>query len=465
MFAPESVFHFVGVAGTGMSALAQYLAQRGFVVTGSDRQFLTAGTLIEKQLKAEGITCTPQDGSAVLPSTSYVVVSTAIEGNNPDLVKAKELNIPLLHRSELLAQLTAEKKTIAISGTSGKSTVTGMVFHILEYAGLNPSLLSGAGLSSLEAQGKIGNAQAGFGEWLVCEADESDGTLVRYHPEIGVILNIDKDHKEISELEELFTIFARQTKSKLIVNGDHEIAKKFSRDRAWEFGHEGWQGFQGIDFQPVGHGIRFRIRHFAELIKFDIPVPGRHNMENAQAACACAVACGVTLRQCAEALTSWKGIHRRHQILGNIQGITLVDDFAHNPAKIAASIRACQGFTSGRLLAWFQPHGFAPTKFMRKELVEELAKVLKPEDQIVFSKIYYAGGTANQDISAEDLVKDLKLLGVRAYYLEDRDIAAETLIKEAFPQDTILLMGARDPSLSEFAQKTLVKLQKSLRCV
>lgn len=464
-FSPFTVFHFVGVAGTGMSALAQYLAQRGFTVTGSDRQFLTSGTRIESQLRAEGIECKPQDGSAITAQTSFVVVSTAIETSNPDLAKAQELGVPTLHRSELLAKLTSERKTIAISGTSGKSTVTGMVYHILEYAGLQPSLLSGAGLSSLEAQGKIGNAVAGMGEWLVCEADESDGTLVRYYPEIGVILNIDKDHKEISELKPLFQTFAQQTKSVLVVNGDHPVAKEFSREHAWEFGHEGWQGFQGIDFAAQGHGITFRIRHFGQLVKFTLPVPGRHNMENAQAACACAVACGVSLRQCSEALSSWGGIHRRHQILGTVQGITLVDDFAHNPAKIAASILACKAFTQGRVLAWYQPHGFAPTKFMREELVSELARVLGPEDQILFSRIYYAGGTAQQDISSADLVADLKPKGVRAYYLEDREVAADTLIKEAFPQDTILLMGARDPSLGDFAQKTFQKLQKSLRCV
>jgi UDP-N-acetylmuramate--alanine ligase len=448
-----------------MSALAQYLAQRGIAVTGSDRQFGQSTAPASKaQLEAEGIRCVPQDGSGIDDHIDYIVISTAIEKGNPDLDKALELGIPVLHRSELLARLTSERRTIAISGTSGKSSVTGMTFHILQYAGLSPSLLSGAGLSSLEAQGKIGNAVAGNGEWLICEADESDGSLVRYKPEVGVILNIDKDHKELSELESLFRIFADNTSGKLIVNGDHPLAVQYSRDRSWEFGQEGWQGFQGIDFEPVGTSIRFRLRHFGKLVRVEVPCHGRHNMENALAAIACAVAAGVPLKTCAEALATWGGIHRRHQILGNVQGITLVDDFAHNPAKIAASIRACQGFTSGKLFAWFQPHGFAPTKFLRKELVSEILAALRPDDEIIFSKIYYAGGTAVQDISSGDLIDDLKKLGVKAWYIPERDEAAQSMIKGAYSGDTILLMGARDPSLADFAKEVLKQLQYSVRC-
>jgi len=458
-------YFFIGVAGTGMSALAQYLAQRGFAVTGSDRQFGQAQPPLSKaQLEAEGIRCVAQDGSGIDAKISVIVISTAIEKGNPDLDKAIELGIPVLHRSELLAQLTQERRTIAISGTSGKSSVTGMAYHILEFAGLSPSLLSGAGLSSLEAQGKIGNAVAGKGEWLVCEADESDGSLVRYTPEVGVILNIDKDHKELTELEALFRIFADNTTGKLIVNGDHPIAVKYSRDRAWEFGHEGWQGFQGIDFEPVGTSIRFRVRHFGKLVRVEVPCPGYHNMENALAAIACGVAAGVPLATCAEALATWGGIHRRHQILGNVQGVTLVDDFAHNPAKIAASIRACQGFTSGKLFAWFQPHGFAPTKFLRKELVAEIHAALRPDDEIFFSKIYYVGGTAVQDISAGDLIDDLKALGVKAWYIPERSEAAKSMIGSAYAGDTILLMGARDPSLADFAKDVFKQLQYSVRC-
>ncbi|HSQ41275.1 MAG TPA: Mur ligase domain-containing protein [Fibrobacteraceae bacterium] len=455
-----SHFFFVGVAGAGMSALAQYLAQRGFSVTGSDRQFgQKDAPVVQRQLEVEGIRCVAQDGSGVDASVNTVVVSTAIEKGNPDLDRALALGIPVLHRSELLARLTRERRTIAVSGTSGKSTVTGMVWHILHEVGLSPSLLSGAGLSVLEAQGKIGNAVAGSGEWLVCEADESDGTLVRYAPEVGVILNIDKDHKEISELQELFQTFAAQTIGPLIVNGAHPLAEAFAKELSWVFGPEGKHGFQWLDYEPVGTGIRFRLRRAGTLLRVELPVPGRHNMENATAAIACAVAAGVPLRKAVEALRSWGGIHRRHQILGTVRGVTLVDDFAHNPAKIVASIRACQGFTSGRVLAWFQPHGFGPTRFLRHDLVKGIEAALRPGDAIWFSRIYYAGGTAVQDISAGDLVQDLCDLGVEAYYEPDRDVAARVLVAQAHSGDTLLLMGARDPGLAEFTRSVLRLLE------
>ena len=459
-FATGTRFFFVGVAGTGMSALAQYLAQRGYPVSGSDRQFgQVPAPRVMAQLQAEGIACCNQDGNGIDASVQFVVVSTAIEKSNPDLDKAAALGIPVLHRSELLARLTRERRTIAVSGTSGKSTVTGMLWHILDYAGLSPSLLSGAGLTCLEAKGKIGNAVAGAGAWLVCEADESDGTLVRYQPEIGIILNIDKDHKELSELQDLFNTFAENTSGALIVNGDHVLARKFTKGREWEFGTEGWHGFQAIDFEAHGTSIRFRVRRRTELVRFEVPLPGRHNMENAVAASAAAVACGVTLRQCAEALKSWAGIHRRHQIMGTVNGVILVDDFAHNPAKIAASIEACQGFAAGKLLAWFQPHGFGPTRFLRDDFVSEIKVALRPKDRFWFSKIYYAGGTAVQDISSGDLVNDLNKLGVPATYQPERTAAAQEMVKAAQPGDVILLMGARDPSLAEFARTVLQMMQ------
>ena len=212
-------YFFIGVAGVGMSAIAQYLVGKGVAVSGSDRQFgefLNGNAekpLVMSQLEDCGIKCFAQDGSGVVEGLTAVVVSTAIEDTNPDLKRAKELGVPVMHRSEMLAKISKEARTIAISGTSGKSTVTAMVYHILDYAGLQPSVMTGAGLVNLQAQGKIGNAVSGKGEWLVAEVDESDGTLVRYEPEIGVILNIDKDHKEISELEQIFLKFSQNVLS------------------------------------------------------------------------------------------------------------------------------------------------------------------------------------------------------------------------------------------------------------
>lgn len=467
----ESYF-FIGVAGVGMSAIAQYLAGKGVGVSGSDRQFGAAEKpLIMGQLEACGIKCFPQDGSGVQGALTAVVVSTAIEDSNPDLMRAKELGVPVMHRSEMLAKISKSAKTIAVSGTSGKSTVTAMIYHILQYAGLQPSVMTGASLVDLQQEGKIGNAVSGKGEWLVVEADESDGTLVRYEPEIGLILNVDKDHKELSELQEIFLKFSHNILDNgkiLIVNDAHPLAKKFSAGREFDFGFESYVGVQGIDFKPVGTSIQFRVRHKAELVRFKVPLPGKHNMENALAATAAALRVGVSLRTCADAMESFPGVFRRHQILGTFNEVTLVDDFAHNPAKIAASIKSAQSFTEGRVIAWFQPHGFGPTRFLRRDIVEFISKTLRPKDFdddrendcIFFSQIYYAGGSVVRDISAEDLADDLLEKGCEAIYIADRDECAKKMVEYAAPGDTILLMGARDPSLQAFAQSVQKLLEE-----
>lgn len=464
MLSQNQSFFFVGVAGSGMSAIAEYLAGKGFSVSGSDRKFSSAeGDHVRAQLEASGIKTFPQDGSGVQKNLTAIVVSTAIEESNPDLKRALELGVSRLHRSEMLAQISESVKTICVSGTSGKSTVTGMIWHILNYAKLSPSILSGAGLVTLEKQGKIGNAVAGNGEWLVAEADESDGTLVRYSPEIGVILNIGKDHKEISELQKIFSEFSKNITSKnktLIVNEADELANAFSVNHLKDFGLEAKAGVQGMDFKPEGYAIRFRVRHGGELVQFKVPLPGFHNMMNALAAVAVAIQVGVPLRKCADALESFEGILRRHQIVGCFKGVTVVDDFAHNPAKIAASIHAAQDFTAGRVIAYFQPHGFGPTRFLRHDLVKAMQESLRTQDAMFLSEIYYAGGTVTRDISSGDLVNDLTAKNVQAYFYADRNECGKAMVQFAKEGDTILVMGARDPSLSDFAKNLGEELSK-----
>lgn len=463
MLSKDQSFFFVGVAGSGMSAIAQYLAGKGFCVSGSDRQFSSPESgKVRCQLEDAGVKTFPQDGSGITKEISAIVVSTAIEDSNPDLKRALELGIPRLHRSEMLAKISESVKTICVSGTSGKSTVTGMIWHILNKAGLSPSLLSGAGLVLLERRGKIGNAFAGSGEWLVAEADESDGSLVRYSPEIGAILNIGKDHKEISELQKIFAEFSTNITAKgktLIVNEADELANAFSVNHLDDFGLEAKAGVQGMDFKPAGYSIEFRARSRGDLVKVKVPLPGKHNMMNALAAIAVALKVGVPLRKAAEALESFEGIHRRHQVLGTVHGVTVVDDFAHNPAKISASISAAQDFTQGRVLAYFQPHGFGPTRFLRNDLVAAIAQTLRPDDEIFMSEIYYAGGTVSRDISAGDLIEDLKQKNVKAHFVADRESCGKAMVETARAGDTILVMGARDPSLSDFARNLMEKLK------
>ncbi|MBL7767246.1 MAG: UDP-N-acetylmuramate--alanine ligase [Chitinophagaceae bacterium] len=439
-------FFFIGVGGAGMSAIAQYLAGNGKHISGSDRLFAhSENDHIRHQLEQEHIACYLQDGSGITEATEAVIISTAIEDTNIEVAKARALNIPIILRADLLAAICASKRTIAVAGTSGKSTTTAMLFHILHENGVSPSLITGAGLASLQQGGKIGNAFVGQSDWLLIEADESDGTLVKYKPEIGLLLSIDKDHKELEELFDIFQTFKNHTQKQFVVNHAHPLAVKYSVDAQQDFG-EG-SPFYGSDFRQEGFHIEFQVQGFP----VSIPTIGRHNMENALACMAVAHLLGVNVMQCAEALKTYGGIYRRHQLLGVKRGITLIDDYAHNPAKIAASIKACQP-VGERLIAWFQPHGYGPTRFIRKELVDEISASLRPQDEIWMSEIYYAGGTAVKDISAGDLISDLQAKGVKAYFIEDRIALFQKLIPALHAGDVLLLMGARDPGLEKLAK-------------
>lgn len=444
----KNVF-FIGVAGSGMSALAQYLKGIGKNVSGSDRYFSQGKAEdIRSMLEAEGIRCYPQDGSGMMDDVEVVVVSTAVEDSIPEVMKAKVLGIPIVKRSELLSFISKSKKTIAFGGTSGKSTTAAMLFHILDKAGLSPSIITGAGLTGLIKKGKIGNAFVGESEFLVIEADESDGSIVQYQADCGVLLNIDKDHKELDELINIFKEFKNNSKV-FIVNQSHPVAATLSQNLQNDFSVNDTEGvgFSAKEFKQTSECIQFIISG----VPFSINAIGRHNMENALAAVAAANIIGnVDLEISSEALKSYEGIFRRHQLIGSRNGITVYDDFAHNPVKCAASIKACQPLSS-KTIAWFQPHGYGPTKFLRKDFCAEISSVLRPNDEIWMSEIFYAGGTAVKDISAKDLITDLKSMGCRAFFVEDRNQLASEMKSHLSKDTTVLLMGARDPSLESFA--------------
>ena len=447
---------FIGVAGTGMSAIAQYLAGIHKHISGSDRYFLPGAINETKEkLEAENIKCFLQDGSGINDETDLVIVSTAVEDTVLEVQKAKQLNIPILKRSEVLALIAASKRTIAVGGTSGKSTTSGMLFSILEFAGLQPSIISGAGLVSIIKEGKIGNSKVGAGEWLVIEADESDGSIVQYHPEIGLLLNIDKDHQEIDELLSIFSIFKSKTTNLFVVNQSNHLSKQLSVNPENDFAIDEniEAGYKAGAFKQDGLTISF----FIGKTSFQLNTVGRHNMENALAATAVANQLGVDLETCAAALKTYEGIYRRHQVLGNKNGVFVIDDYAHNPAKCAASIAACQ-YIAPKVVAWFQPHGYGPTRFLRNDFVKEIASVLRPEDEIWMSEIFYAGGTAVKDISANDLINDIKGMGKNAFFVEDRNVFLKTARPHLTENCVLLLMGARDPSLETFGKEVWEQL-------
>jgi UDP-N-acetylmuramate--alanine ligase len=446
---------FIGIAGAGMSAIAQYLSSTGKNVSGSDRFFKSGEPNdIKEKLEAEGIQCFPQNGEGITEAVDLIVVSTAVEDTVPEVQKAKQLNIPIIKRSKLLAVIATSKKTIAVAGTSGKSTTSAMLFDILEFAGLQPSIISGAGLVSIIKKGKIGNAKAGAGEWLVIEADESDGSIVQYKPEVGLLLNVEKDHKEMDVLMEVFTVFKNNSR-KFIVNQSHPQARQLSQDVKQDFSlsNDIPAGYIANNFMQRGLEISFTVNGAG----FNLNLVGRHNMENALAATAVANQLGVNLDVCSTALKNYEGIYRRHQVLGNKNGVWVIDDFAHNPVKCAAAIEACQPIAP-KVVAWFQPHGYGPTKFLRSDFVEEIARVMREEDEIWMSEIFYAGGTAVKDISANDLINDLKAKGKKAFFIDNRNELMGAVRTHLTANSVLLLMGARDPSLEQFAKTIWEKL-------
>ncbi len=448
-------FFFAGVAGAGMSAIAQYLSGTGKQVSGSDRLFnVPDNNFTKQQLEAESITCYSQLKAQLNATHQVLVVSTAIEDTNVEVQKAKELNIPIITRAQLLAQIALTKKTVAVAGTSGKSTTAAMLFHILIKNGIDASLITGAGIVDLIKQGKIGNAYVGKSEWLIIESDESDGSIINYKPSIGLLLSIDKDHKEIEELMEIFTVFKNNTQDVFITNQSHVLAKKISTNISTDFGIG--TSLQGTNFAQQGININFTVGK----VQVNIPTVGMHNMENALACMAVATHAGLSVQQCANALATYPGIYRRHQLLGTTtSGAIVIDDYAHNPAKIAASIKACQPLGK-KLIAWFQPHGFGPTRFIRKDLVAEITAALNPKDSMWMSEIYYAGGTAVKDISANDLIQDLKTNNVNAHFIENKKDLATAMQSHIEEGTVILLMGARDPGLEKFGAAFFKELNR-----
>jgi len=445
-------FHYAGLGGSGMSALAQFQAMKGGRVSGSDRAFDHGErTELRKQLEALGIEVAPQDGSGIGPDCAALVVSTAVEEQVPDVAAARANNVPIVHRSEMLAQFVETNRTIAVSGTSGKSTVTAMIFEILRGCGRDPSVITGGDVRLLQAQDLVGNAFAGTSDLLVVEADESDGSLVRYAPAVGVILNLQRDHKEMSEVAVMFTVLRARAREALVVGDDDNLDALAGGALRFGFGPKA--NIRGEDVVLAGDGSKFRVRD----VRFSLSVPGRHNVANALAAIASCHAIGVPLAEMSGPLSRFEGVGRRFQTIGKARGIEVVDDFAHNADKITAAIRTAK-LRAARVLAIYQPHGYGPTRFLRQDFVNAFARELGGQDWLWLLEIFYAGGTAIRDFSAADIAAEIAERGISAEFAPSRDWLAARLAGEAQEGDLVLIMGARDPSLSQFARNILAVL-------
>jgi len=467
---PETWFHFAGVGGSGMSALAQYHAMAGGRVTGSDRSFDEGQrTEIRKQLENLGIKIIPQDGSFTKEQgrCGALVVSTAVEDRVPDVRAAREAGVPILHRSEMLAQYVSSHQTIAITGTSGKSTVTAMVFAILKHCNQGPGLLTGGAVTSLQQQGHIGNAWAPNSQikrdgppLLVIEADESDGSVVRYHPWSGVVLNLGLDHKEPAEIMTMFEAFRSNTQGPFIVADDANLQSLAPAAHLFGIGDSSKQqsGTFATNVQLSASGSRFTI----DGVVFTLNIPGQYNVLNAVAAVAACHKTGLNLKEMVPALNSFAGVFRRFNTVGNAGGVEVIDDFAHNPDKIAAALAAGRSRigNKGRILAVFQPHGFGPTRFLREALIETFTTHLRPEDILWMPEIFFAGGTVTKDISSKDIINEVIAGHKDGRFLALRSNLPKAIACEAQNGDLVLVMGARDPSLTLFCENVLEAIKQ-----
>jgi UDP-N-acetylmuramate--alanine ligase len=458
-------YFFCGIGGSGMLPLACILRARGAEVGGSDRS-LDQGRVGAKFdfLARQGIALFPQDGSGVTSAGQILVTSAAVEETIPDVVAATRLGAERLTRPQLLAQLfNAAQSGIAVGGTSGKSTVTGMIGWILHAAGREPTVMNGAVMKNfVTAQTPFASALVGLGGDFVSEVDESDGSIALYRPKIAVLNNVTLDHKSMDELRALFLGFVGKAET-AILNLDDEETRAMS------------------GFVPVGRRVTFsladpRADYFAtdiveaplavdfslrvrsgDPVPVRLQVPGRHNVANALAAMAAAAAAGINVRDAAEALAGFIGLRRRFEVVGVRNGISVIDDFGHNPDKIAATLDTLHAFP-GRLLLMFQPHGYGPLKVLGDALIETFAERMAEEDVLLMPDPVYFGGTVERTVGSADIVTGVQAAGRQAEYIADRAQCGRRLVELARPGDRIAIMGARDDTLSSFAEAVLAGL-------
>ena len=453
----DSPVFFSGIGGSGMLPLASIVRASGTKVAGSDRS-LDAGRTPHKfdYLRSLGIQLFPQDGSGLQPGMT-LVTSAAVEPTVPDVVRAKELGLTHLTRPQFLAQLlNSAQRSVAVGGTSGKSTVTGMIGWILHACHRQPTVMNGAVMKNfVTPSAPFASALVGDPELFVSEVDESDGSIALYQPEIAVLTNISLDHKEMEELRSLFAAFLLRARKAVVNLDDPEsraIADVIPPDNRLGYGFDSpGADFMGKDLQLGAEGASFALEAEGARVDVQLQVPGRHNASNALAAIAAARALGVPVQDAAAALGRFAGLRRRLETVGSAGGVTVIDDFAHNPDKIAATLATLRAHP-GRLLIMFQPHGYGPLTKMGEELAEAIAGGMAPDDRLYLPDPVYQGGTVERTRGSDWLVDQVKERGREAEHIAERASIGEALVAEAKAGDRILIMGARDDTLIDFAQ-------------
>jgi UDP-N-acetylmuramate--alanine ligase len=458
----QAKYFFVGIGGSGMLPLAMVLRARGARVAGSDRGLDQGrGNAKFDALRAAGIALFPQDGSGVTADAT-VVASAAVEESVPDIVAATRLGAKRTTRATLLAGMfNAAALPIGVAGTSGKSTVTGMIGRILHAAGRDPTVTNGAVMKDFAGpDSPFASAIVGSDAVFVSEVDESDAAFPLYRPKIAVLNNVTLDHKGLDELRALFAGFVAGADHVVANAGDAETAALLAtipRDRLTSFAVEGDADLRAEKLAPEPFAIHFDLVADGERHRVRLAVPGRHNVSNALAAIGAARAAGVPLAEATRLVGRFTGLRRRYDLVGDANGIAVIDDFGHNPDKIAATLDTLHAHP-GRLLILFQPHGYGPLKQMGAELADTFAAHLGPGDVLTVPDPAYFGGTVAREVGSADLVARIVAGGAQAHHDANRADAAARLIALAQSGDRVVVMGARDDTLSNLAADMLHRL-------
>lgn len=434
--------HMVGIAGAGMSGIAQILSAQGNKISGSDLQ----KNGITTKLEALGIEIYPGHfASNIKEGVDLLVISSAISPDNIEVIRAKELNIPVIKRGKMLANLVNRRKGIAVAGAHGKTTTTSMIYTVLSESGLDPTFIVGG-----ELQKSNLNAKLGTSDYFVAEADESDASFLDLKPHAAVITNIEDDHldfyKSLDNLKKAFKDFiAGVSNDGLVIvygadNGIREIIDPIQK-KILLYGEDEEYDYYFNNWSVKGLGSVFDVYKQGNKIgSIELAVPGKHNALNGLAAIAVALELGVDFASIKEAILKFRGIKRRFEIIGKWNGITLVDDYAHHPTEIRATLNAAKNMHSGRIITIFQPHRYSRTQSLGKELGEAFLK----SDLAIFTEVYAAGEAIIPGVNGINVCEAAKKAGCNTEYIAEFKNIVEYLRENVQSGDLIITMGAGD---------------------
>ncbi|WP_068774139.1 UDP-N-acetylmuramate--L-alanine ligase [Paenibacillus sp. FJAT-26967] len=448
--------HFIGIGGYGMSAIAKVMLEMGYQVSGSD---LAQQELTEK-LRAKGARVFIGHEAQNVEGADLVVYSTALSKDNVEMVAAGELNIPIIHRSQMLARLMNERKGIAVAGAHGKTTTSSMIALVMERCGTDPTYIIGGEIMNIGS-----NAKAGKGDYVVAEADESDGTFLQYHPTLAIVNNIEADHLEnydgnFENLKLAYAQFLSQVREdgRAIICLDDEHLRAMVpqiRSKTVTFAIDREADYMATDIELGDRKVAFTVLRGGETLgRMRLSVPGRFNVYNALAALIACMESGLTFGQVAAAIEEFRGAKRRFQVLGEVNDILVIDDYAHHPTEIEATISAAKA-TGKHLIAVFQPQRYTRTFY----LFEQFSHAFKEADEVLITDIYSPAGEKQiEGISSEKLVEMIrKNSNPNVTYIPTRHEAETYLTERVKPGDLVITMGAGD------IWKTADGLAKTLR--